>query len=75
MSAGGFVENELWHIPISIASNSSRNFDPQPELWLDKNIAMTSWEINANEWIILNAGSTGMRQSILLSIPVPDNKN
>jgi len=52
-------ENDLWHIPISYATQSRPNFEADAEEWLDKNVAMTSWEINADQWIILNAGATG----------------
>ncbi|ODN03176.1 Aminopeptidase N [Orchesella cincta] len=62
-------ENDLWHIPISIATQSSPNFEPTAEQWLDKNVAMTSWEMNAEEWIILNAGATGYYR-VLYDLPL-----
>ncbi|CAL8118838.1 unnamed protein product [Orchesella dallaii] len=62
-------ENDLWYIPVSIATQSSPNFEPQAEEWLEKNVAMTSWEINAEQWIILNAGATGYYR-VLYDLPL-----
>lgn len=64
MSAKNFADNELWHIPISIATQATPNFNAEPEQWIDKDVAMTSWEINAEQWIILNAGATGIKSSM-----------
>ncbi len=52
---------EKWIIPISIASQSSPDFGAEPEHWLIDEEMITIDE-SPDNWIIINAGSTGMHQ-------------
>lgn len=51
-------EDDLWEVPITI-SNENNVGNNTPALWLNKNVALRTYEIDTTKWLVVNVDAMG----------------
>lgn len=53
--------NDLWEIPVALASQGSPDFtNHTPKFWINKDVALRSYEIDTSRWLVVNPQGTGI---------------
>jgi len=51
---------ELWYIPVAYTTKAAPDVSLLPKFWINNDVILTSQNVNADEWVLINPNANGM---------------